>query len=331
MSLTATLKRFSRRSKRGPFARLVVASCFAGILALGGVWIYAGNYGLHVLFRHGGTYWITIAPESERLSASMRLVLAGTTVATPGPFEWRSLHDGFEVGDLPAIAGDAVVDHVLVARIDPAQFRFEVLNSSSGDKNLDQWMAQLGASLVINGSYYAQDGEPDTPFLSNGVPLGPKDYDAKAGAFVVTRKFTGVRDLAVTDWHVAFRDASNAMVSYPLLLANGTTHVTRASRWLANRSFVGQDAMGRIIIGTTTDAFFSLDRLATFLLHNPLGLTMALNLDGGPVASQGISLNGFERRTYGRWEAQVEGDKVELLTWPYGTVAMPIVLAVFPR
>ena len=30
-------------------------------------------------------------------------------------------------------------------------------------------------------------------------------------------------------------------------------------------------------------------------------------------------------------KAQVEGDKVQLLTWPYGTVAMPIVLAVFSR
>jgi hypothetical protein len=49
------------------------------------------------------------------------------------------------------------------------------------------------------------------------------------------------------------------------------------------------------------------------------------------VASQAISLNGFERRSYGRWEAKVDGDTAKLLVWPYGTVAMPIVLAVFPR
>jgi hypothetical protein len=118
------------------------------------------------------------------------------------------------------------------------------------------------------------------------------------------------------------------MVSFPLLVSNGTTH---SSRWLANRTFVGQDATGRIIIGTTADAFFSLDRLACFLLDAPLGLTIALNLDGGPVACQGISLKGYERKTYGRWEAQVEGHRVQLPTWPYGTIDMPIVLAVFPR
>ncbi|MGI4797220.1 MAG: phosphodiester glycosidase family protein, partial [Janthinobacterium lividum] len=120
-------------------------------------------------------------------------------------------------------------------------------------------------------------------------------------------------------------------VSYPMLVANGVTRVPHPSRWLANRSFVGQDAAGLVIIGTTTDAFFTLDRFADFLLGAPLGLTLALNLDGGPVASQAIALNGFDRRTYGQWEARLQGQRVSLLTWPYGTVAMPIVLAVFPK
>jgi hypothetical protein len=122
------------------------------------------------------------------------------------------------------------------------------------------------------------------------------------------------------------------MVSYLLLVADGTSRVARSSRWLANRSFVGPDGEGRIIIGTTTDAFFSLDRLAHFLLDARLGLTIALNLDGGPVACQGISLNGYKRKTYGRWETQVEGDRAQLLmTLPYGSIPMPVVLAVLPK
>jgi len=119
-------------------------------------------------------------------------------------------------------------------------------------------------------------------------------------------------------------------VSFPLLIAADGRHVA-ASRWLANRSFVGQDGNGRIVLGTTSDAFFSLDRLAEFLRQAPLGLILALNLDGGPVACQGIALNGFDRRIYGKWESQVHGDDAKLLSWPYGNVAMPIVLAVFPR
>jgi hypothetical protein len=261
----------------------------------------------------------------------MRLALAEAPVAVAGPFEWRTIDRGFEVADLPVLANGQDVDHILLARIDPARFRFVVRNAPAGDKDLDQWMAQLGAALIVNGSYYAQHGEPDTPFLSDGMLLGPKDYDAKAGAFVASSAFTGIRDLAQQDWRTAFQGADNAMVSYPLLVSNGTSRLTHSSRWLANRSFVWQDGEGRIIIGTTKDAFFSLDRLAHFLLDAPFGLTLALNLDGGPVACQGISLNGYVRKTYGRWEAQVEGDRVQLLTWPYGTIDMPVVLAVFPK
>jgi hypothetical protein len=313
------------------FSRLAIVCCLTVVLATGGVWAYAGVYGIHVLYRHGGTFWLPVGVDSPFLSPAMRLALAEAPAAVPGAFNWRSIAAGFEVADLPAVADGRAVDHVLLARIDPTCFRFVVRSASAGDKDLDQWMAQLGAVLVVNGSYYARHGEPDTPFLSDGTLLGPKDYDARAGAFVASPRFVGIHNLTQESWQAAFAGADDAMVSYPLLISDGETRVTSSSRWLANRSFVGQDAAGRIIIGTTTDAFFSLDRFAYFLQKASLGLVSALNLDGGPVASQGISVNGFERKTYGRWEAQVTDDQVQLLAWPYGTVAMPVVLAVFPR
>ena len=317
----------SRRVLAGILASGVVLAA----ASLGGVWTYAGVYGLHVVFRHGGSWWVPVATDSAWLSPSMRLALSTAPVATAGQLQWHIVSPGFEAADLPAMVGEQAVDHVMLARIDPSRFRFVVRNASHGDKNLDQWMSDLGAALVVNGSYYAQDGRPDTPLLSDGVQLGPRHYDAKAGAFIASAGATGVRDLNRADWQVAFQGAENAMVSYPLLVVDGITRVAHPSRWLANRSFVGQDNGGRIIVGTTTDAFFTLDRFSHFLLDAPLGLTLALNLDGGPVASQGISWNGFNRRTYGRWEVQVEGNAAHLLSWPYGTVAMPVVLAVFPK
>jgi hypothetical protein len=314
------------------WTRAVLAAGAALIVATAALWAYAGPYGLNVLVRHGGTYWLRVSASSQRLSPSMRLALAGAPAAVPGALEWRPIGQGFDVAELPAVVDGKEVDRIQLARVDPARFRFVVRNAPAGDKGLDKWMAQLGAALVVNGSYFSRSGKPDTPVVSDGTLLGPQDYDAKAGAFVSSSSFTGIRDLAHEDWKHALQGTDNAMVSYPLLLADGINRVTRVSRWLANRSFVGQDEAGRIIVGTTTDAFFSLDRLARFLLEAPLGLTTALNLDGGPVACLGVSLNGFERKTYGRWEMQTEGDDaLLLLAWPYGTIPMPIVLAVFPR
>jgi hypothetical protein len=313
-------------------ALVLTGAGLAGLVSVSALWLSYGRYGFNVLVRNGGTYWLRVGTDNPRLSHAMRLALAGPPTAKSGPFAWRTIKDGFAVGDLPVMANGEEVDHILLARIDPARFRFSVRSAPHGDKDLDQWMATLGAVLVVNGSYYGHFGEPATPVLSDGAALGPKDYDAKAGAFVSSGASTAIRDLAEGDWRAAFDGADNAIVSFPLLLANGVSRVAHASRWLANRSFVGEDAQGHIIIGTTTDAFFSLDRLARFLLDAPLGLSMALNLDGGPVACQGIALDGYRRKTYGRWEAQVDDGQVALLlTWPYGAPHMPVVLAVFPR
>ncbi len=123
------------------------------------------------------------------------------------------------------------------------------------------------------------------------------------------------------------------MVSYPLLVSESGPGRVVASDWLANRSFIGQDVDGNIILGTTADAFFSLQRLAAFLQQAPLRLKFALNLDGGPIACQGISLDGFERRQCGKWEIQATDARVKKLACRRrcDQPPMPIALAVFAK
>jgi hypothetical protein len=221
------------------------------------------------------------------------------------------IRDGFEAGEL-AVVADEEVDRVFLARISPAKFRFEVRHEATADRGLDAWIRQLGAVLIINGSYYSPRNTPVTPVLSAGTLLGPETYDARAGAFVASGAFTGIRDLAQQSWRDVFKGVRDAMVSYPLLIGEDGASRVVASQRLAKRSFVGQDLDGNIILGTTAGGFFSLPQLAAFLRQAPLGLKLALNLDGGPVACQGISLDGFERRV-----CEIS--------------ALPIVLAVFPK
>jgi len=251
-----------------------------------------------------------------------------------GRLSWQEIAAGFEVTDLPVIAGDTEVDRVLLARIDPHRYKFSVRLAPAGNKELGEWMSERDTLLAINGSYFSRYGLPDTPVVSSNTPEGPQTYDARHGAFVAFEAFVGVRDLTNEHWQQAFKAADNAMVSYPLLLAKDGSHrVTADRRWLANRSFVGQDNNGRIILGTTSDAFFSLERLAIFLRESPLDLSLALNLDGGPLACQGINLNSFRRDFCGDWETKVENGQLKLLQRVFGTKrwGLPIVLAVSPR
>ena len=317
---------------------LVRALCGGVILcALGlvGLYAYAGVYGLNGVLRRGWSVWVNVAPDDPGLPSSVRMGLRDQPpVAQAGQLAWRELAEGFEAGELPVIAAGTEVDRILLARIDPRRYRFVVRNAPAGDRELSDWMTELGAILVINGSYYSKRGTPDTPLLSSGILSGPADYDAKHGAFVASGAGVRIHDLKQEHWRQAFDGADDAVVSYPLLLAaDGSSRVTAHPHWLANRSFVAQDRSGNVVLGTTKEAFFSLERLAAFLRQAPLELTIALNLDGGPIACQGIALGAFRRDFCGSWELASEDGKLRLLTQMLGRRrwALPIVLAVLPN
>jgi hypothetical protein len=240
---------------------------------------------------------------------------------------------GFEVAEMPVLADGRDVDRILLNRIDPGKFRFIVRNAIGLD--IDQWEKALPDDvLIVNGSYYDLKGRPDTPIVTEGVPAGPSDYDAKAGAFVDADGNARIVDLVGTAWKPSLSGSMNAMVSYPMLIgADGRPRSGAESRWLSNRTFMGQDDRGRIIVGTTKDAFFSLARLGPFLKESPLNLRLALNLDGGPIACQSVRLNGFTRKFYAEWESEYRDGQAQLLTPLIANThwAMPMVLTVERR
>jgi len=311
--------------------RALICTFILGAAGLAGIYFYAGWHGFHILLRRGGTVWSDVTSNDPILSPSMRLALGNQPpTAAAGSLTWKEVAPGLEVGELPVLATGMEVDRILLTRVDPSRFRIEVHNSPAGDKDLDRWMKTLGAVLVINGSYYERNGTPSMPMVCGGVRRGPGTYAARHGAFVVHDRSAAITDLRFQPWEAAFAGAHDALVSYPLLLARDGPRVARETRWLANRSFVAQDADGRIIFGTTRDAFFSLYRLASFLERSPLQATLALNLDGGPVACQGVAINGFRRDFCGKWELQADGPKLRLLRPLIGNRRweLPIVIAV---
>jgi hypothetical protein len=310
--------------------RTIVAAVFSSVCAL---FILAEFWGLPAI-RLGGLIWIPVSPNTFWLPTSITLAMRDPLPeAKAGALFWTETAPGFEVAELPVLADGVEADRIMLAKIDPALFKFSVRNDPKGSRRLDDWMSETGAALIVNGSYFGRDGRPSTPVVSDGRPIGPQDYESRHGAFVAADGTAQVKDLAGGDWRAAFHQAETGMVSYPLLIApDGSTSRTPKSKWLANRSFIAEDQTGRIIVGTTAGAFFSLDRLAEFLKGSPLNLVAALNLDGGPVACQGVRIRNFQRKSYGQWELQAQDGEAKVLPPQLFTAPrMPIVLAVFPR
>jgi hypothetical protein len=320
----------SRPRKFGLWA----AAALIGCAAAGGCYFYAGWYGFNVIARRGASVWVAITPKDPRISESMRVALRDPVPqAQCGAFQWDRHAEGLETTELPVLADGNEVDRLMLVRIDPARYRFEVRNAPAGDRDLSTWMKQLHAVVVTNGSYFGPNGTPSTPFLSDGAQLGPVNYHATHGAFLVSDHVTGVYDLQQQDWRNLFQQARFGMVSYPLLVGPGPSRVQADRRWLANRTFIANDASGRIILGTTKEAFFSLDRLAAFLRAAPLDLTLALNLDGGSVACQAVSVADFTRDFCGDWETKFEQGQIQLLHRLIGRRrwGLPVVVAVLPK
>lgn len=297
------------------------------------VWGYNAYVGAPLATLDHGVLLIAMREDSPWLPQRVKLALRTPAVTvTASPPHWRTVAPGFDVADMIVRADGVEVDRLYLSRIDPARYRFIVRNDPSNGRTLDDWMRQLNAAAVINGSYFGGDNRPATPVVIDGQPGGPSEYDAKQGAFVAANDGAHIEDLSGVDWRDALRGADNAMVSYPMLLdANGVSRAP-SSRWLASRSFVAEDRNGMIVLGSAPRGFFSLDRLAAFLKTSPLALALVLNLDGGPVACQGVHVGGYTRMVYGELEMRVRPGVVQTLPTSnafHGT--MPMVLAAVPR
>src|SRR5262245_57970819 len=134
--------------KRGLIFIVCLLFLFAPVL----LFAFRGLDGINVVLRRGGSIWPTVSRDDPRLSPAVRLALSGK-VGRLGRLTWAEPRPGFEVGELPILVDDMLVDRLLLARIDPAHWRFSVHSAPAGDHDLDRWMRELRAVLVINGSY----------------------------------------------------------------------------------------------------------------------------------------------------------------------------------
>jgi hypothetical protein len=273
------------------------------------------------------------------LSRPRWVELAAADPAAPAALaapSWTERAPGLETADVEVTLAGHAVDVIALVRIDPARYELAVHWAGEQALTAEDWQAKLGADVVINGSYFERDMTPTTPLRSAGRALGPASYTSSHGA-LVSGPGVAIIDLAGRDVAAALAPYRDAMVSYPLLIApDGSSRAAGHDDWLANRSFVAIDGQARIVLGTTHSGAFSLRRLADTLRRAPLDLRVALNLDGGPLASQIVRAGDWQRVVHGN--AEITGtDDVLRLAYQADqarrrpAVKLPIVLAATRR
>ncbi len=295
--------------------RRLAAVTGAGAALIGALWL-----GLYLCRPR----WVALAAADPASAA---------TLAAP---TWTTRAAGLETADAEVMLAGHAVDVIALVRIDPARYELAVHWAGDQPQTAEAWQTMLGADVVINGSYFEPDRTPTTPLRSAGRALGPARYASSHGA-LVSGPGVAILDLAGRDVAAALAPYHDAMVSYPLLIAaDGSTRAGGHDDWLANRSFVAIDGGGRLVLGTTHTGSFSLRRLAETLQRSPLDLRLALNLDGGPLASQIVRAGDWQRVVHGNAEITGTGDVLRLAYQAdharrRPAVELPIVLAAIPR
>jgi len=276
------------------------------------------------------TWGLLIAGRPAWLKAAVQPLVPGPAISA---LRWETRSPGLETADLEIRVGNAVVDHMALTRLDPHQFRFSVHWDPTGRRQAEDWQRELGAAVVVSGSYFGKDFAPLTPLRLAGQPLGPPVYQSSHGSFVSDGERVDILDLQDKDVFKTINAFPEAMVSYPLLIdGNGNNRAVESKDWLASRNFIGLDDAGRVVLGTTETGFFTLHRLGEFLKSTPLGLRLALNLDGGPLVSQVVHAGSFTRNFHGQAEMTDGQDVLRAFCqanlpahWP-----LPVVLVATP-
>ncbi|MGH2536243.1 MAG: phosphodiester glycosidase family protein [Candidatus Promineifilaceae bacterium] len=200
---------------------------------------------------------------------------------------WELLRPGLERRHLSVQAAEGtVMESVYVLRIDPVAFRFDVAYRLGAPQTLAEWQAQTGALVVVNGGYFTAEWIATGLIVSAGQASG-RSYQGFGGMFAIGPAGPEVRWLAERP-HDPAEPLQAAVQAFPMLVVAAAPTSIEEDFQQARRTVVGQDAQGHILILVAGSGTFTLARLSQFLAASDLGLTAALNLDGGP--SSGILL-----------------------------------------
>lgn len=313
-----------KRWHGNPLRRAVLSVLGLPLLVPSGLQAQLPESALSVRHARGEQVWWRSAEAPERWSAP----LAAVTSAV----RWRRLRTGLESGQLE-LSGDGVAwrTSVVLARVDPSRFRFE-LDTAATPRGGAAWTIEYarGAALAVNAGQFA-GGSPWGWLVRRGAELQPPGSGPLSAALVVDR--AGRVDLLEPDEIAAARTSGRvleAFQSYPAVLVDdgqvpepiraegrGVDLVHRDSRFglcllrdgrllFALTRFMSPDSpLARLPFGPTTP------EMAAIL--GALGCRRAVLLDGG--LSGQMALSG------------VRGDA---LRWP-GMRPVPLGLLAWPR
>ena len=196
--------------------------------------------------------------------------------ATFGP-NWLTRSPGFERREWLVTFPEGYSETVIAFRVDPAQYRLRVLYAPARPALVSQW--ERSARLVFNAGFFDENNVALGLLVSDGQFFG-QSYVDFGGMFSVAADVPSVRSLIDVPYQPG-EALTQAVQSFPMLLRPNGTVYAKEDGARARRTAMAVDGAGRVLVFIAPRGAFTLAGLAAWLRDADLGLTAALNLDGG--------------------------------------------------
>ncbi len=201
--------------------------------------------------------------------------------SAPAPSDsgWRALAPGFERRALVVPFLDlGLAEHVVLFRVDPARHRFRVLYAPGFPGAVAAFDGH--ARLVFNAGFFDENNVALGLLVSDGQAFGQSFVGF--GGMLAVDTFGQLRLQSLRAEPYAPAEAlAQAVQGFPMLIQADGTLYTSDDEARARRTALGLDDAGRLVVVIAPDGAFTLAGLARWLYDQDLGLTRALNLDGG--------------------------------------------------
>lgn len=237
----------------------------------------------------------------------------------PPVITFSQIRQGVEWASTSFRASNGATVNVLIARLDPAWVNFRVHYTPGQARGIRDWQVALpGAVAIVNGSFFTPENNALGLLYADGVPYGAPTTRNDAGMFQVSGGQPRVRSNWLEPVQAGVR-LDQAVQTWPVLIASQGNIIGAiaplnpdVAQVNAARSIVAQDRQGRILFMVTPFSSTTLPDLGNWLGASGLGLTFALNLDGGTSTNMYLATGGPSQ-------------------WTQGLRGIPVVIAAYPK
>lgn len=200
---------------------------------------------------------------------------------------WKQIADGIQYKKVHAAKSGLI--HLF--KIDPARVELDIITAKQfGMANIDaKTMAiKTGALLSINGGFFSPEYASLGLLVQGGREVNRLKWTSWWHIFQIKN---GAAEIVSKQDYLPSPELEMAIEAGPRLIVNGGIPPSLKPS-VAERSGIGIDNNGEIIIATTEGLLLSLAEFASYLYE--AGCFNALNLDGGSSTQIYAKVRGFE-------------------------------------